>query len=71
MRRVFAWLTAVDACWFYRIKLPLEELARSEGWDVAWGEPGPDIHDYDVVIALHNIFLVTLLCDLSRILWFL
>lgn len=51
MRRVFAWLTAVDACWFYRIKLPLEELARSEGWEVAWGEPSPDIHEYDVVIA--------------------
>lgn len=51
MRRVFAWLTAADACWWYRIKLPLEELAKSGGWEVSWGAPPPDIHEYDVVIG--------------------
>jgi glycosyltransferase involved in cell wall biosynthesis len=44
-------LTAVDACFFYRIKLPLEELARTGRWEVSWGAPGPDIHEYDVVIG--------------------
>lgn len=51
MRRVFAWLTAVDACFWYRIKTPLEALARTGRWEVSWGAPGPDIHDYDVVIG--------------------
>ena len=50
-RRVFAWLTAVDACWFYRIKLPLEELAKTGEWEISWGSPPADIHDYDVVIG--------------------
>lgn len=51
MKRVFAWLTAVDACFWYRIKTPLEALARTGRWDVSWGAPAPDIHEYDVVIG--------------------
>lgn len=49
-RRVFAWITAVDACFIYRIKLPLEALDTTR-WAATWGPPPPDIHDYDVVIG--------------------
>lgn len=51
MKRIFAWLTAVDACWWYRIKTPLEALAATGRWEVSWGSPPPDIHEYDVVIG--------------------
>lgn len=51
VKRIFAWQTDGSACWWYRIKLPLEELAKS-GWDVSWGSPeGVDLHSYDVVIG--------------------
>lgn len=51
VKRVFAWQTDGSACWWYRIKLPLEELAK-HGWDVSWGSPaGLDLHSYDVVIG--------------------
>jgi hypothetical protein len=50
-RRVFAWLSTVDACFVYRVQLPLTELNRIGGWDCTWGAPGPDIGDYDVVVG--------------------
>jgi glycosyltransferase involved in cell wall biosynthesis len=50
VRRVFAWLSTVDACFEYRVRLPLTELNR-RGWQCTWGAPGPDIADYDVVIG--------------------
>lgn len=52
-QRVFAWITTLDACWWYRIKLPLEELRRAYGWEVAWGFELPaDVEQsYDVVIG--------------------
>lgn len=49
-RRVFAWITDTAACLHYRIVLPLTHLS-SERFDVSWGAPPPDIHDYDVVIG--------------------
>lgn len=49
-RRVFAWITDTAGCFHYRIHLPLAEL-NNRGWDCSWGAPGPDIHDYDVVIG--------------------
>jgi hypothetical protein len=51
VRRVFAWTGALDACWVYRVRLPLTELNRRGGWDCSWGAPGPDIGDYDVVVG--------------------
>lgn len=50
-RRVFAWQTDAAGCFHYRIHLPLTELNKRPGWDCSWGHPGPDIHDYDVVIG--------------------
>lgn len=51
MIRVFAWLSSADACFEYRVRLPLTELNRRDGWDCRWGAPGADIADYDVVIG--------------------
>ena len=51
VRRVFAILSSTDACFEYRVRLPLTELNRRGGWDCAWGAPGLDIADYDVVIG--------------------
>lgn len=50
-RRVFAWITDTAGCFHYRIDLPLTALNQRPGWDCTWGAPGPDIHDYDVVIG--------------------
>jgi glycosyltransferase involved in cell wall biosynthesis len=49
--RVFAWLSSVDACFDYRVRLPLTELGKRPGWDCSWGPPPLDIADYDVVIG--------------------
>jgi glycosyltransferase involved in cell wall biosynthesis len=51
VKRVFAWLTDTAGCFHYRIKTPLDELNTLANWDVSWGAPGPDIHDYDVVVG--------------------
>lgn len=51
VRRVFAWLSSTDACFEYRVRLPLTELNKRAGWDCQWGAPGPDIGDYDVVVG--------------------
>lgn len=51
MKRVFAWLSTVDACYVYRVQLPLTALNRLPGWECTWGAPGPDIGDYDVVVG--------------------
>lgn len=50
MKRIFAWVTDGGACTFYRIVLPLTELARY-GWEVRWGFPEADVATYDVVVG--------------------
>lgn len=50
VRRVFAWTTTADACWDYRIRIPLVELSR-RGWQCSWGAPGHDLGNYDVVVG--------------------
>lgn len=49
-RRIFAWQTDTAACFYYRIWLPLTHLS-GDRWDVGWGAPPPDIHDYEIVIG--------------------
>ena len=50
MKRIFAWQTDTAGCFMYRIYWPLSRLDKSK-FEVAWGAPGPDIHDYDIVIG--------------------
>ncbi len=51
MVNVFGWLTSVDACFEYRVRLPFTTLNRRPGWRCVWGAPGPDIGNYDVVVG--------------------
>lgn len=51
MRNVYAWLTAVDACFEYRIRIPFTHLP-SDKWSYSWG--GYDdgtIYNADVVVG--------------------
>lgn len=50
MKRIFAWQTDTAGCWKYRIHWPLTHLDKKK-FEVHWGAPGPDIHDYDIVIG--------------------
>jgi glycosyltransferase involved in cell wall biosynthesis len=50
-RRVYAWITTVDACWDYRVRLPFEALNALGEWDCTWGPPGPHLADVDVVVG--------------------
>lgn len=49
MKRVFAWQTDTAGCFLYRLKWPLEALPPDQ-FQVAWGAPGEDVFDNDVVI---------------------
>lgn len=49
-RRVFHWQTDTGACHLYRSVYPLTHL-DPDRFSCAWGAPGPDIHDYNVVVA--------------------
>lgn len=48
-RRVFGWQTSTAAEHDFRIGLPFPLLA--DRFETTVGQPGPDIHDYDVVFA--------------------
>jgi hypothetical protein len=50
VRTVFAWVTDTAGCWHYRVELPLTRLNPTR-FTATWGAPGPDIHDYDIVIG--------------------
>jgi glycosyltransferase involved in cell wall biosynthesis len=50
VKRIFAWQTDTAGCFFYRLYLPLTHLSTDD-WSVAWGAPGPDLHNNDVVIG--------------------
>ena len=50
MKRIFAWQTDGSACYYYRLRLPLENLPMDK-FSYTIGAPGPDIHDYDIVIG--------------------
>src|SRR4029078_9323021 len=47
---IFGCQTALSPCHLYRTQFPFEEL-QTRGWQVAWGAPGPDIWDYDVIVG--------------------
>lgn len=51
VKRVFAWQTDTAGCFYYRLYLPLTQLATSDEWEATWGSPPHDIFDYDVVIG--------------------
>lgn len=50
VKRIFAWQTDGSGCCYYRLLLPLSHLP-SDQFTYEIGAPGPDIHDYDVVIG--------------------
>ncbi len=50
MIRVFGWQTSAAAEHDFRIGLPFPLLDRTR-FEATVGQPGPDIHDYDVVFA--------------------
>lgn len=50
MKRIFAWQTDTAGCFLYRLYWPLTHLDKKK-FEVHWGAPGPDIHEYDVVIG--------------------
>lgn len=50
VKRIFAWQTDGSACYYYRLWLPLSHLP-ADRFSYQIGAPGPDVHDYDVVIG--------------------
>jgi Glycosyl transferases group 1 len=50
VRTVFWWVTDTAGCFHYRVELPSTRLDPTR-FRTAWGAPGPDIHDYDVVVG--------------------